>query len=210
MTIIIVNNNCRFYFFIVMELLLESLKLGVAPSLVVAIYLVINKIIDNKKESQSAKINQNIVENFNKLNNFLKYVTDDIIAKESDRRDLAIKNSFDRLENELVKFGTYTIINNNIDLNKDNILDNARHTVISEIHALHSALSLYSPEKINLSIYIDRNWEEEIYNDIVNIIFKDKFTKEQKIYTLHNKINIRINEYKSITLKHHFNATNNN
>ena len=56
-----------------MELLLESLKLGVAPSLVVAIYLVINKIIDNKKESQSAKINQNIVENFNKLNNFLKY-----------------------------------------------------------------------------------------------------------------------------------------
>lgn len=193
-----------------MELLLESLKLGIAPSLVVAIYLVINKIIDNKKESQSAKINQNIVENFNKLNNFLKYVTDDIIAKESDRRDLAIKNSFDRLENELVKFGTYTIINNNIDLNKDNILDNARHTVISEIHALQSALSLYSSEKANLSTYIDRNWEEEIYNDIVNIIFRDKFTKEQKIYTLHNKISIRINEYKSITLKHHFNATNNN
>ena len=192
-----------------MELLLESLKLGVAPSLVVAIYLVINKIIDNKKESQSAKINQNIVENFNKLNNFLKYVTDDIIAKESDRRDLAIKNSFDRLENELVKFGTYTIINNNIDLNKDNILDNTRHTVMSEIYALHSALSLYSPEKVNLSIYIDRNWEEEIYNDIINIIFRDKFTKEQKIYTLHNKISIRINEYKSITLKHHFNATNN-
>lgn len=193
-----------------MELLLESLKLGVAPSLVVAIYLVINKIIDNKKESQSAKINQNIVENFNKLNNFLKYVTDDIIAKENDRRDLAIKNSFDRLENELVKFGTYTIINNNIDLNKDNILDNARNTVISEIHALQSALSLYSPEKVNLSTYIDRNWEEEIYNDIINIIFRDKFTKEQKIYTLHNKISIRINEYKSITLKHHFNATNNN
>lgn len=193
-----------------MELLLESLKLGVAPSLVVAIYLVINKIIDNKKELQSAKINQNIVENFNKLNNFLKYVTDDIIAKESDRRDLAIKNSFDRLENELVKFGTYTIINNNIDLNKDNILDNARHTVISEIHALQSALSLYSPKKVNLSTYIDKNWEEEIYNDIVNIIFRDKFTKEQKIYTLHNKISIRINEYKSITLKHHFNATNNN
>lgn len=197
-------------YFSIMELLLESLKLGVAPSLVVAIYLVINKIIDNKKESQSAKINQNIVESFNKLNNFLKYITDDIIAKENDRRDLAIKNSFDRLENELVKFGTYTIINNNIDINKDNILDNTRNTIISEMHALHSALSLYSPDKVNLAVYIDRNWEEEIYNDIINIIFRDKFTKEQKIYTLHNKISIRINEYKSITLKHHFNATNNN
>ena len=197
-------------YFSIMELLLESLKLGVAPSLVVAIYLVINKIIDNKKESQSAKINQNIVESFNKLNNFLKYITDDIIAKESDRRDLAIKNSFDRLENELVKFGTYTIINNNIDINKDNILDNTRNIIISEMQALHSALSLYSPEKVNLAIYIDRNWEEEIYNDIINIIFRDKFTKEQKIYTLHNKISIHINEYKSITLKHHFNATNNN
>ena len=57
-------------YFLIMELLLESLKLGVAPSLVVAIYLVINKIIDNKKESQSAKINQNIVENFNKTIDF--------------------------------------------------------------------------------------------------------------------------------------------
>lgn len=189
-----------------MELLLESLKLGIAPSLVVAVYLVLNKVIDHKKEIKSAKVNESIVASFNKLNNFLTYVTDDIIARESDRRDMAIKNTFDRFENVIIKFGVYTIINNNIEINKDNILDNAKHTIMSEYYALQSALSLYSPDKVNLSSYINTDWQDELYKDVIGIIFKEKFTKEQKIYALYNKISIRINEYKSVILKHNFNT----
>ena len=191
-----------------MELLLESLKLGIAPSIVVAIYLVINKAIDNRKESKQARLSEDIVKGFNKLNNFLDYITKDIIAKEADRRDLAIKNSFDRFENEIIKFAIYTIVNNNIEINKENILDNTRHTIVSEFYALQSALALYSPENVNLSTFLNNNWIEELNTDVINIIYKDKVTKEQKIYTLYNKLNIRINEYKSIILKHHFDTTN--
>ena len=191
-----------------MEILLESLKLGVAPSIVVAIYLVLNKVIEARKESKQAKVNINVVESFNKLNNFLDYITKDIIAKESDRRDLAIKNAFDRFENSIVKFSLTTIVNNHIDINKENILDNAKHTILSEFYALQSALALYSPEESNLSTYIKLDWQDEIYKDIIDIIYKEKFTKDQKIYALYNKVNIRVNEYKSIILKEHFNITN--
>lgn len=191
-----------------MEILLESLKLGVAPSIVVAIYLVLNKVIEARKESKQAKVNINVVESFNKLNNFLDYITKDIIAKESDRRDLAIKNAFDRFENSIVKFSLTTIVNNHIDINKENILDNAKHTILSEFYALQSALALYSPEESNLSIYIKLDWQDEIYKDVIDIIYKEKFTKDQKIYALYNKVNIRVNEYKSIILKEHFNITN--
>lgn len=191
-----------------MEILLESLKLGIAPSIVVAIYLVLNKIIEARKESKQAKVNINVVESFNKLNNFLDYITKDIIAKESDRRDLAIKNAFDRFENSIVKFSLTTIVNNHIDINKENILDNAKHTILSEFYALQSALALYSPEESNLSTYVKVDWQNEIYKDIIDIIYKEKFTKDQKIYALYNKVNIRVNEYKSIILKEHFNITN--
>ena len=191
-----------------MEILLESLKLGIAPSIVVAIYLVLNKIIEARKESKQAKVNINVVESFNKLNNFLDYITKDIIAKESDRRDLAIKNAFDRFENSIVKFSLTTIVNNHIDINKENILDNAKHTILSEFYALQSALALYSPEESNLSTYVKVDWQDEIYKDIIDIIYKEKFTKDQKIYALYNKVNIRVNEYKSIILKEHFNVMN--
>lgn len=191
-----------------MEILLESLKLGIAPSIVVAIYLVLNKIIEARKESKQAKVNINVVESFNKLNNFLDYITKDIIAKESDRRDLAIKNAFDRFENSIVKFSLTTIVNNHIDINKENILDNAKHTILSEFYALQSALALYSPEESNLSTHLKADWQDEIYKDIIDIIYKEKFTKDQKIYALYNKVNIRVNEYKSIILKEHFNITN--
>ena len=191
-------------FILFMDLLTESLKLGIIPSLVVAIYLLLNKIIENKKESKQLKLSQDIINGFSKLNNFLTYMTEDLIAKEADRRDLAIKNSFDRFENEIIKFGIYTIINNNIDINKENILDNAKHMVLSEYYALQSALTLYSPDKVNLSECINKSWQDELYGDIIAIIFKEGFTKEQKIYNLYNKINLRINEYKSVILKHHF------
>ena len=191
-----------------MEILLESLKLGIAPSIVVAIYLVLNKVIEARRESKQAKVNINVVESFNKLNNFLDYITKDIIAKESDRRDLAIKNAFDRFENSIVKFSLTTIVNNHIDINKENILDNAKHTILSEFYALQSALALYSPEESNLSTYVKVDWQDEIYKDIIDIIYKEKFTKDQKIYALYNKVNIRVNEYKSIILKEHFNVMN--
>ena len=115
MTIIIVCNNCRFS--CIMEILLESLKFGITPAIVVAIYLTINKILTDRKEAQQAKLSNDIVQSFNKLNTFLDHITKDIIDRESDKCNSAIKNAFQRLENMILKYVNHTIINNNVEIN---------------------------------------------------------------------------------------------
>lgn len=55
--------------------LLESLRLGITPGIIVLIYLIIIKIIDTKKESNTVKINKEVTECFRKLNSFLDYIT---------------------------------------------------------------------------------------------------------------------------------------
>ena len=193
MTIIIVYDNCRFYF--IMELLLESLKLGISPAIVVAIYLTINKIIDNKKEYKQNKLNNDIVQSFNKLNNFLDHITKNIIEKETDKCNNAIKNAFQRMENMILKYVNHTIINNNVEINKKHIIDNVHHLVNAEYYNLYNVLMLYSTEKMDLTECAKVIWKDELFNDVNDIVFNADLNKEQKIYSLQNKINFRINDY---------------
>lgn len=191
-----------------MDILIESLKLGVAPSIVVLIYLVINKILDTKKESKQAKLNNNIIDSFNKLNAFLDYITKDIINKDADKRNVGIKNAFERFENNVTKFAISTIIHNNIEINKDAIIDNTKHIISSEFYSLYNTLALYSTTKFSIIEHVEPKWKEDLTNDIIDIIFKNNFTKEQKIYNICNKLEIKLNEYKTKLLMQHIDETN--
>ena len=191
-----------------MDILFESLKLGVAPSIVVLIYLVINKIFDTKKESKQAKLNNNIIDSFNKLNAFLDYITKDIINKDADKRNVGIKNAFERFENNVTKFAISTIIHNNIEINKDAIIDNTKHIISSEFYSLYNTLALYSTSKFSIIEHVEPKWKEDLTNDIIDIIFKNKFTKEQKIYNICNKLEIKLNEYKTKLLTQHIDEMN--
>lgn len=191
-------------FIYIMEILLESLKLGVTPALVVLLYLVFNKIIENKTKSKQVIITNNIVESFTKLNNFLDYFTKNIINKEFDKCDLGIRHSFDKLKGRLLEESILIIINNNIVINKQNIIDNITHLINGEYYVLTNNLTLYSTHYNNLSQYLSIDWKKELYDDLTNVIFNIELNKEQKIYTVNNKLNTRINEYKSIILTANF------
>lgn len=186
-----------------MELLLESLKLGIAPSIVVAIYLTINKYIDNKKEAKQAKLNNDIVVSFNKLNTFLDHITKNIIEKESDKCNNAIKNAFQRMENMILKYVNHTIINNNVEVNRKHIIDNVHHLVNAEYYNLYNVLMLYSTEKMDLTECANVVWKDELFGDVTEIVFNNELTKEQKIYSLQNKIDFRINDYMVNVLNHY-------
>lgn len=186
-----------------MELLLESLKLGIAPSIVVAIYLTINKYIDNKKEAKQAKLNNDIVVSFNKLNTFLDHITKNIIEKESDKCNNAIKNAFQRMENMILKYVNHTIINNNVEINRKHIIDNVHHLVNAEYYNLYNVLMLYSTEKMDLTECANVVWKDELFSDVTEIVFNNELTKEQKIYSLQNKIDFRINDYMINVLNHY-------
>ena len=195
-------------FIIFMEILLQSLKLGIAPSIVVAVYLLINKIIEDRKESKQAKLNTQVIESFAKLNNFLDYFTKNIINKEVDKCEVGIRHSFDKLKSTLLQESIIIIINNNIVANKKNIITNIQHLINGEYYVLKNNLNLYTTHFVNISDFISEEWKQELYDDVIDIIFNAEFTKDQKIYSLQSKLDSVINEYKNIVLSSNLNKLN--
>lgn len=179
-----------------MEELLESLRLGITPGIIVLIYLIIIKIIDTKKESNAVKINKEVTECFRKLNSFLDYITKDILNDAEEKRDYAIKNSFKAFANSIICHATSVIIANNIDNNKENIIENIRYIVDSNYYRLYNLMFLYK-----LCGFIKPEWKKEINEDVVEIIYNNKFSKEEKLYNINNKINIKVDGYISIVMK---------
>lgn len=178
-----------------MDLLGESLRLGITPAIIVALYLIVTKIIDHKKEAKTVTLNREIVDCFAKLNNFLDYVTKDIINKEADKCDIAIKNAFKASANTIIKNATYTIISNNIEANRIFIIDNIHHLINSEYSTLYNNLILYNSKDNKVTDYLNPAWKEEMIKLLTDIIYTPKATKEEKLYNLNNRCNVRINDY---------------
>ena len=179
-----------------MSELTEGLKEGILPGIIVAVYLIIVKIIDSRKELKHGKISSEIIECFRKLNNFLDHITKDILNDADEKRDYAIKAAVKSFANSLIKYSTSIIITNHIEYNKTNIIDNIINIVDSYYEELYNNLFLYK-----LANYLNPKWKEDIKNDIIGIIYNSKFSKEEKLYNINNKINIRIGGYISYIMK---------
>lgn len=182
--------------------LINSFQYGIVPTIIVLIYLIVTRWFDSKKEREQAKktvtVNAEILDAFNNLNAYLKQITQNILNKEDDKCLAAIRSSFKALAFSITKFGVFTIISNNVKSNKENIISNINDNVYSEFSDMYSELLLYSNEKINFTKYIKEEWKEELIADVKNIIFSDNVSKEDKIYNLYNKINLRVSNYISI------------
>ena len=189
-----------------MEILLHTLEQGIAPAIIVLVYLLIVRYFDHKKElnkqeleadekRKTIKINSELLDCFNNLNSYLKQITSGVLDKEDDKCDAAIRSSFKAMGQSLAKFAVFTIISNNVKINRENIIDNIDTTVYSEFASVYNELALYSYNNSKLIDAIKDSWKQELINDLKNIIFDDNLDKENKIYTVHNKINLRINNY---------------
>ena len=182
-----------------MEELFRSFQYGIVPTFVVLIYLIVVRILDTKKEREESKrtikVNAEILDAFNNLNLYLKRITSDIIDKENDKCNAAIRSSFKAMGQSLSKFAVFTIISNNVKNNRDNIIDNINNTVFSEFATIYNELSLYKGTETDIITSIKDEWKDELINDLKNIIFDTNLDKESKIYTIHNKLNLRINNY---------------
>lgn len=89
-----------------MEDLFQSFQYGIVPTFVVLIYLIVVRVLDNKKERElnkkTVKINAEILDAFNNLNAYLKHITADIIEKEDDKCNAAIRSSFKAIDRKSV------------------------------------------------------------------------------------------------------------
>lgn len=178
-----------------MDYIQAALTQGITPAIIVAIYLLLTKVIDNKKETKQAKINAEVMSCLANLNIFLNHITKDIIENDKSKCQIIIRDSFKALANNIIKFATDAIINNNLEINKLVILDNLENLVNGEYYDTHSKLCLFNSSSLQLTQALKQEWKEELKEDVREVIFNEKMTKEQKIYTINNKINIKVNNY---------------
>lgn len=189
-----------------MEFIFRSLEYGIVPTLIVLAYLLVTRYFDSKKElkklekeeeeaKRTVKINAEILDAFNELNTYLKHITKDIIKIESDKCVAAIKSSFRSMNFGLTRFATFTIINNNIDVNSDTIKDNIIATIEAEYITVYNELLLYRDDDKFVADYMKIEWKEQLAKDMINIIFNKELTKEQRIYNITNKLGINIAKY---------------
>ena len=189
-----------------MEFIFRSLEYGIVPTLIVLTYLLVTRYFDSKKElkklekekeeaKRTVKINAEILDAFNELNTYLKHITKDIVKIESDKCVSAIKSSFRSMNFGLTRFATFTIINNNIDVNSDTIKDNIIATIEAEYITVYNELLLYRDDDKFVADYMKIEWKEQLAKDMINIIFNKELTKEQRIYNITNKLGINIAKY---------------
>lgn len=178
-----------------MELLNEALAQGIAPAIVVVIYLIIVKILDIRKEKAQTKLNSEFTKSINIISNFLENITHTIVDKDKEKCRIAIKDAFNSSAMALTTFVSRTIVNNNIEVNKESILSNIHNLVSGEFYNIYFTLSLYQYDGIKASDNLDRKWMKEVEEDMISCIFNINLSKEARITSFYNKINIHVQSY---------------
>lgn len=178
-----------------MEQIINSFQYGLPAAVIIAIYLIVIKILDLRKDKKKIEMSGSLISTIDKLNNFLEFFTRDIIKKEQDKCEHAIKSSFDGFSKSLIKFSITTIINNNVHDNSDLIKENVTQLVKTEFWNVYTCLSLFNANDCRVCEYLDKAWKVELINDICSIIFDNKLDKEHRIYMITNKIDLVINSF---------------
>lgn len=167
-----------------MELIQNAFEQGLVPGIVIVIYLIVNKIIDSKKKDPLADIAK-----------LLNIVTKDIIDKDREKSKDVISIVMVNAASECAKFVASTIITNNVDANRDQIEYNARHLVNSVYYDAYYKLNMYRGDEDYLSHYMKDEWKEDVYGDIINIIYNKHHDSNQRILAFNKRIDIRVNDY---------------
>lgn len=167
-----------------MEIISEAFKQGLLPGLVIAIVYIIEKIISSRKKDPLVDIAK-----------LLNIVTKDIIEKDKEKSKAVVDVALSYGGSEFIKFVNTTIVNNNIEDNREQIEYNARQLVDSIFRDVYGKLNLYKGTRNYLSAYMKDDWRNEIYDDIINIIYNTHVDKYRRIIAFNNRIEIRITNY---------------
>ena len=183
------------FLFLFMDILNNAIQQGIAPAIVVAIYLIITKFIDSRKENAQIKINSELTKSINTISNFIITITKNIIEKDKEKCKNAINDSMCAFGMRLINFVSATIVNNHIDTNRANIIANIHNIVNGEYYTMYSALSVYVINDIRVSDVLEKEWMASIEQDMIDIIYGVNLSKEDRILSFNNKINLKLQSY---------------
>lgn len=184
------------------DLLDTATKQGFISAVLVIIYLLVIKLIDYKKENAQIKMSENLTKSINNISDFLSDTTKNVLEKNKEKCKIAIHTALESSAFKLVHFTTSTIINNNVNVNKNIVLANIHNIVNAEFYNVFAILSLYTVDGIKASDYLKKDWLDDIEKDIIDIIYSNESNKELKILSFSNKINIKFQSYETYIINH--------
>lgn len=184
------------------EIIESALNQGLSSLITISIFLLLYKWLDNKKKTESEKFVSSISDTLDEVSKsllqvstFITDITKNIIDKDKDKCKTAIDDAMLASAMRLTIFVTNTVINNHVQTNKDNILANIHNIVNAEFYTVFSNLSLYKINGVKVSDNMKKDWMPSVEKSIIEIIFNDNLSKEDKISSFNNKINLKFQSY---------------
>lgn len=184
------------------EIIESALNQGLSSLITISIFLLLYKWLDNKKKTESEKFVSSISSTLDEVSKsllqvstFITDITKNIIDKDKDKCKTTIEDSMLASAMRLTMFVTNTVINNHIHTNKDNILANIHNIVNAEFYSVFSSLSLYKINGVKASDTMKKDWMPSVEKSIIEIVFNDNLSKEDKISSFNNKINLKFQSY---------------
>lgn len=184
------------------EIIESALNQGLSSLITISIFLLLYKWLDNKKKTESEKFVNSISDTLDEVSKsllqvstFITDITKNIIDKDKDKCKTAIDDAMLASAMRLTIFVTNTVINNHVQTNKDNILANIHNIVNAEFYTVFSSLSLYKINGVKVSDNMKKDWMPSVEKSIIEIVFNNNLSKEDKISSFNNKINLKFQSY---------------
>lgn len=176
-----------------MDLIGEAFKQGLIPGVVIAVVYIVEKILQVRRKDP-----------LNDIAKLLNIVTKDIIDKDRERSKSAVDIIFNNEARELAKFVQSTIINNNIDANREQISHSAKYLINSVYYNTYAKLNMYRGVDDYLGNYMEDHWKEDLYQDIMEIVYNKNIEPTKRILAYNNRIDIRVKDYSSYIINNAF------
>lgn len=178
-----------------MDIISSALEQGLTPAIVVVIYLIIVKLIDNKRDNVQTKLNSELVQSITNISNFISDATKNVVTKDKSKCKAAITDSMNHAVYNIIRFYVNTLVNNHIEANKNSILSNIHNLVNAQYYNVYATLQLYEYNGIRVSEYLKKEWMTDIEKMIIESIYNNNFEQEDKILSFSNKINLKFQSY---------------
>lgn len=170
-------------------------------SCVFIIYTIIIKIIDilkdksrNKPILEMANAIKDISSNVVRLNSVLDKTFKDAEQKDYIKCKDVIMLTFNHFKHQLIDDCINTITNNHIEENKDLIIENVNKLVNTEYYKMYSVFANYEIDNTNLSTLLNKQWIDEVVNNILTIMYNKK-SKTSRMSQLKHRLCIEIGNY---------------
>ena len=107
----------------------------------------------------------------------------------------AIKNSFESARMHITEYIVNVIAKNNINDNKDNIVDNIKTIINAEFYNTYNTLSMYTINGINVATILKEQWKNDLIDNTIKLVYNSKLDKETKIFSYVSKLSISFENY---------------